>query len=217
MRIPRSYVGNPSDGTPLFSIAAFTATSAWPQSSTTLFNLIDATPTFELVVGPPGTVGAVPSLSGAAGGRGGPGVACSAATGRVTGRALGRVRLGMTRTRARELFAHWSTRSRRDDMDFYYVCPKGVRAGYPSAALLRVLSRRERRAVQGRVVLVLTANRHYALHGVRPATRLSRVARRLHLGRALKVRHGVIIEIGIANKQLTAGGPAALRFLKAFR
>lgn len=236
MRIPRSYVGNPGDGTPLFSINAFSATSTSPQSSTTLFNLIDATPTFELVVGPPGTVGGVPSLSGAGGRLGGPLTACSAATGRLTGRALGRVRLGLTRARARELFAHWTTRSRRDDMDFYYVCPKGVRAGFPSPALLRGLSRRERRAVQGRVVLVLTANRHYALRGVRPATRLRRVARGLHLGRAfkiglntwyligngpsrgvLKVRHGVILEIGIANQQLTAGAPAALRFLRSFR
>jgi hypothetical protein len=34
----------------------------------------------------------------------------------------------------------------------------------------------------------------------------------------LKVRHGVILEIGIANKRLAAGGRrTALRFLKAFR
>jgi hypothetical protein len=34
----------------------------------------------------------------------------------------------------------------------------------------------------------------------------------------LKVRHGVILEIGIANKQLTAGGARAItRFLRAFR
>jgi hypothetical protein len=86
-------------------------------------------------------------------------------------------------------------------------------------------------------VLVLTANRHYALHGVRPGTRLTRrLARRLHVGRAfklglntwylvgngpsrgvLKVRHGVILEIGIANKQLTSGARATVRFFKAFR
>jgi hypothetical protein len=229
MLIPRSYVGGPSDGTPLFSINAFSATSTSPQSATTLFNLIDATPTFELVVGPPGTVGGAPSLPGAGGG-------CSRPTGRLTGRALGKVKLGMKRVRVRKLFAHWSTRSRRDDMDFYYVCPKGVRAGYASAALLRGLSPRERRALNGRVVLVLTANRHYALHGVRPATRLARVRRRLHLGRGfklglntwylvgdgpsrgvLKVRHGVILEIGIANKQLTTGTRATIRFFKAFR
>jgi hypothetical protein len=86
-------------------------------------------------------------------------------------------------------------------------------------------------------VIFLTADRYYALRGVRPATRLAKVRRRLHVSRAykiglntwymvgngpsrgvLKVRHGVILEIGIANKQLTAGGPrAVLRFLRAFR
>lgn len=232
LTIPRSDVGNPSNGTALYSIAAFSATSTTPQSATTLFNLIDATPTFELVVGAPGTVGTTPG----AGGRGGAAV-CQKATGRLAGRALGPIKLGMKRSPARKLFVHWSTRSRHDDMDFYFVCPKGIRAGYPSAKLLRSLSVRQRRAVRGRVVLLLTANRHYALHGVHQGARLRRVARRLHVGRpfeiglntwylvgngtsrgVLKVRHGVILEIGIANKQLTAAGrPAILRFLEAFR
>jgi hypothetical protein len=122
-------------------------------------------------------------------------------------------------------------------MDFFFVCPKGIRAGYPSAGLLRTLSKRERRAVKGRAVILLTADRHYALHGVKPATRLAKVRRRLHVGRGykiglntwylvsngasrgvLKVRHGVILEIGIADKQLTgAGTRATARFLRAFR
>jgi hypothetical protein len=231
MTIPRSDVGNPPNGTVLYSIAAFSATSTTPQSAGTLFNLIDATPTYELVVGAPGTVG-----STGTGGRGGAGV-CQKATGRLAGRTLGRLKLGTTRSRARKLFVHWSTRSRRDDMDFFFICPKGIRAGYPSAALLRSLSGRERRAVKGRVVILLTANRYYALRGVKPATRLAKVRGRLHIGRGyklglntwylvsdgssrgvLKVRHGVILEVGIADKQLT-GGPtrAIVRFLRAFR
>jgi hypothetical protein len=233
MTIPRSDVGSPSDGTALYSIAAFSATSSTPQSASTLFNLIDATPTFELVVGAPGTVG---STTAGAGGRSGAGV-CQQATGRLAGRTLGRLKLGITRAHARKLFVHWSTRSRHDDMDFFFICPKGVRAGYPSAALLTSLAKRERSVVKGRAVLVLTANRHYALRGVKPATRLAKVRRRLHVSRAykiglntwylvpngpsrgvLKVRHGVILEVGIANMQLTAGGTrATLRFLKTFR
>jgi hypothetical protein len=234
MTIPRSDVGSPGDGTALYSIAAFSATSATPQSSGTLFNLIDATPTFELVVGAPGTVGS----TGGAGGRGAGGRSvCQKATGRLAGRMLGRLKLGIARLSARKLFVHWSTRSRRDDMDFFFICPKGIRAGYPSGALLRSLSKGERRAVRGRAVILLTANRHYALHGVKPATRLAKDRRRLHAGRGykiglntwylvgngpsrgvLKVRHGVILEIGIANKQLTAGGARAItRFLRAFR
>jgi len=57
LRIPRADVGNPANGTRLYSVTAFTATSATPQSAETLFNLIDSTTPFELVVGPPGTVG----------------------------------------------------------------------------------------------------------------------------------------------------------------
>src|SRR6185437_4970413 len=159
MTIPRSDVGSPSDGTALYSIAAFSATSTTPQSASTLFNLIDATPTFELVVGAPGTVG----NTGGAGGRGGGGSGvCQKATGRLAGRTLGRLKLGITRARARKLFVHWSTRSRRDDMDFFFVCPKGIRVGYPPAGLLRSLSKREQRAVKGRAVILLTADRHYA-------------------------------------------------------
>ena len=53
LRIPLADVGKPANGTRLYSITAFTATSSSPQSATTLFNQIDATPPFELVVGPP--------------------------------------------------------------------------------------------------------------------------------------------------------------------
>ena len=109
-------------------------------------------------------------------------------------------------------------------MDFFCLTPNGIRVGYPSATLLRTLSRATRRAVNGRAVLVLTANRRYALNGVRPATRLASVARRLHAGRPfhvgrndwyffsrggangiLKVRHGAIEEVGLANRTLTTG------------
>ena len=61
MHIPLSDVGNPPDGTVLYSATAFSATSTAPQSSTTLFNLTDATTPFELVIGSPGTVGATPT------------------------------------------------------------------------------------------------------------------------------------------------------------
>ena len=95
---------------------------------------------------------------------------------------------------------------------------------YPSAAVLRHLSARTRRKVRGRVVLALTANPDYALLGVRPGDALGPVAGRLHAGSGfqigrnrwyvlpagrsrgvLKVRHGVIEEIGIANRSLTRG------------
>jgi hypothetical protein len=85
------------------------------------------------------------------------------------------------------------------------------------------------------VILALTANQYYTLRGARPGRRLSTVAGRLHLGRpfhlarnywylipgnastgVLKVRRGLIEEVGIANKRLTRGRAAQLRLLTSF-
>jgi len=41
--------------------------------------------------------------------------------------------------------------------------------------MLRSLSKRTRRHQQGRLVLILSANRRYALNGVRPGARLKTV------------------------------------------
>jgi hypothetical protein len=91
LNIPRADVGNPADGSPLYSGTGFSATSTTPQSSTTLFNLTDATAPFELIVGAPGTDGASGS-----GGTGGGSRDCPKASGRLSGRELGVLSLGMT-------------------------------------------------------------------------------------------------------------------------
>ncbi|MGB9182931.1 MAG: prolyl oligopeptidase family serine peptidase [Solirubrobacteraceae bacterium] len=159
---------------------------------------------------------------------------CAKPSGRLAGLSLGPVRLGMTRARTRRLFTRGSTRGRRD-MDFFCPPNRGIRVGYASPALTRHMSQARRRRVAGRAVLVLSANRHYALHGVRPDTRLARVRRRLRIGRAfhvgrnywyvvangpshgvLKVRHGTIQEVGIADLRLTQGRAAGRRFFRSF-
>ncbi len=173
LRIPRADVGNPPNGTVLFSATAFTATSATPQSAATVFNLIDATSPLELVVGAPGTVGSAPTApgrgtvsggsgsggsggsgSGGAGGgtggsgSGGKGARCQAPTGRLAGRRLGPLALGMTRARARHLLPHFSTR-RKLSMDFYcQLSSDGIRAFYPTAKLLRTLPGRTARPIR---------------------------------------------------------------------
>lgn len=179
---------------------------AWPQSA-------DAPPTGTPPVGTP------PSR-------------CPLASGRLDGRFLGPVRLGMTRRRARRAFSRGSTRGRLN-MDFFCLTPIGIRVVYPSAALLRTLPRGARERVRGKVVLALTANPYYALRGVRPGARLASVARRLHIGRRfhiglnnwyltsaigasrgiLKVRHGVIEEIGITDRAVTANRRSERRLL----
>ncbi len=156
---------------------------------------------------------------------------CPAATGRLAGTSLGPVRLGMTRARARRAFAHSTTRGHRN-MDFFCLTPNGIRVAYPSSGMLGKLSPKLRRQVRGRVILALTANRHYSLNGVKPQTKLAKVKGRLRPGRGfhvgantwylvaagrsigvLKVRHGEIQEIGIADRSLTVSRAAARRLL----
>lgn len=165
-----------------------------------------------------------------------PPFSCARPSGRLAGAGLGPVRLGMTRRRARSRFGRYQLRGRRY-MDFFCPAHDGIRVGYPSPALLHTLSQAQRRRVRGRVVLALTSNRHFALRSVRPGTRLARVARRLRVGRdlqvgrnrwylaasgsrasrgVLKVRHGVIEEIGIADPRLTRGRGPMRAFFRSF-
>jgi putative CocE/NonD family hydrolase len=174
------------------------------------------------------------SLSYSSGPPPSPRFSCARPSGRLAGRSLGPVQLGMTRKHVRGLFRRFSTRGRRY-MDFFCPARNGIRVGYPSPKLLRTLSRVERHRIKGRAVLALTSNPHYALRGVHPGAGLAMVARRLHVGQGfhiglnwwyltpngrsrgvLKVRQGVIEEIGIADKQLTNHRPAQWRFLTSF-
>ncbi len=87
---------------------------------------------------------------------------CSAPTGRLSGRSVGPVELGMTRAGARKPFARVSSHHRRY-MDYFCPTHGGIRVGYPSGSLLRHVSRHTARQLSGRVVLALTSNRHYTL------------------------------------------------------
>jgi hypothetical protein len=106
---------------------------------------------------------------------------CAAATGRLSATRLGPVRLGERRAAARRALSGCLAGGR-------------IRAGY----------------VRGRVALLLTANRHYALHGVKAGERIPRRLRvhRLRRGAAtwyfprgdgvLEVRRGRVAAVGIA-------------------
>ena len=232
LNIPLKDVGNPAPGTVLYSATAFSATSTAPQSANTLFNLTDATTPFELVIGPAGSVGTTPTappLLPKTFYRHKPG--CPAANGKLTKTGIGPLSLGMSRRRARSILKHSSTRGRKT-WDFFCLKPIGIRAAYGSRAMLSRLGRAQRRALLGKIVFISTSDRLYALHGVKPGTRLSTVARKLHVSRrikiglndwyvlpngssrgVLKVRHGVIEEVGIANRRLAGTYAAARRFL----
>jgi hypothetical protein len=159
---------------------------------------------------------------------------CARPSGRVSALKLGPVALGTARAKVRSAFRPFSTRGRRY-MDFFCFTPGAVRAGYPSPRLLKALPARQRRRVSNRVVLVLTATPYYGLRGVRPGATLAATKRVLRVGRpfhiglnywylapngksraVLKVRQGIVQEIGIADSNVTATRHLAFTFFTSF-
>jgi hypothetical protein len=173
------------------------------------------------------------SASGS-GGSGSKGPDCATATGRLKGLGLGALKLGFSQARARRTLTKFTVT--RNGMDnFCLAHGRGIRAGYPSAKLLRSLSSRQRRQVEDKIVIALTANRHYALDGILPGTRLAKIKSRVRaikpyrIGRntwyvidgkqsngLLKVQHGVVEEVGILGRRLSHGRRATRRALTSF-
>lgn len=146
---------------------------------------------------------------------------CPGATGTMTGTRIGQIQLGMTRGRARFLYRRHSNRGKKYE-DFFCLTPIGVRVGYASPKLLKGLSKRERAGVRGRVVWSSTSDPYYSLDGIRAGESITTASRVLgteppfHIGRnywylarkpsytaVLKVRGGVVEELGIADTALT--------------
>ena len=146
---------------------------------------------------------------------------CPGAAGTMTGTTIGQIQLGMTRSRARFLYRRHSNRGKQYE-DFFCLTPIGVRVGYASPKLLRHLSRREQAKLNGTVVWSSTSDPYYSLDGIRAGESIATASRVLdteppfHIGRnywylarkpgytaALKVRRGVVEELGIATNALT--------------
>ena len=159
---------------------------------------------------------------------------CPAATGRLAGTRLGLLRLGMTRRQARAAYAHSALRVSGDE-DFFCLQPIGVRDGYASPRLRRTMPPARWKRLAGRVVWISTANPFYAIDGISPGATLTAAQRRLprgdseRIGRnewylapagsataVLKVRGGVVQEVGIATRQLTQTVRADRAFLTSF-
>ncbi len=180
-----------------------------------------------LGAGPPatssGVLVAVPKVKG-----------CPAATGKLSGTTMGLVRLGMTRAQARRSYTKSSNRGARYE-DFFCLTPRGVRVGYASPKLLATLKPSRRHALTGRVIWASTAYAFYNIHGIRPGALLTTAQHTLHTGpvfhiglndwylapngnstAVLKVRHGIVEEIGIGDKRLTRTRKAQRAFLTSF-
>jgi hypothetical protein len=161
---------------------------------------------------------------------------CPIATGVLSAKSIGALRLGMTRARARHADDHSSTRGRAAVV-FFCFTPQGIRAGYASTKLLHSLPKRERAKHSDRIVWISTASAHYSIGTVRHGTALTYAAAQLKLSPVfvigandwylarlpaggtgvLKVRAGVVQEIGIATTVLVGTAHRAERaFLSSF-
>jgi hypothetical protein len=162
-------------------------------------------------------------------------LSCPKPSGNLSDSKLGPLTLGMSRAKARKALRRYTADPNQLD-DFCLYAGFGIRVGYPSAQLLGALSRTQRSQVSGKIVLALTANPFYSLDGARPGMALKAVAKRLKLGKVfriagddwyiapgkrangiLKVRAGIVQEVGLADKQLTNGRQAQARLLDSLK
>ena len=137
----------------------------------------------------------------------------------------------MTRAQTHHAYARNSNRRRRYQ-DFFCLDPIGIRVAYASPKLLRTLARRARTRYAGRVIWASTSNPYYALAGIRPGAALPAARRHLAIRRplriganawylarygsataVLKVRRGVVQEVGVAVRALTRRRRAQWMFL----
>jgi hypothetical protein len=154
----------------------------------------------------------------------------------VHGTTLGLIHLGETRVNAENAYGNSPNRGHGYE-DFFCVAPNGVRVGYPSPALLRALVPADQRAgYRNHVIWISTADQHATLNTVHPGEKITAVGNHLKLEpefevgandwylapygtstAVLKVRHGVIEEIGIADHTSTTTRAADRVFLRSFR
>lgn len=159
---------------------------------------------------------------------------CPRPTGSLSGLKIGVLRIGMTKTQARKTLKIFKVTKNRFD-NFCLFAGWGIRVAYPTPSLLKTVSPHVARGLKNRIAIALTANPFYAFKGVRPGTAVASVIRRLHLGKPfhvgsnewyfspakpanglLKVRGGIIQEVGLATRALSGSRHAQSRLLRAF-
>jgi hypothetical protein len=159
---------------------------------------------------------------------------CPAPVGAIGGTAVGVFSVGMTQAQARATLARYDvTENKFDNFCLYHGW--GIRLGYPTGALLKTVAKSARSMYSSHVVLALTANSYYALLGARPGAEVASVAKHLGLGKPfkvgsndwyfgrgsyartiVKVRNGVIQEVGLASLGLTTTRSQERVFINSF-
>jgi hypothetical protein len=159
---------------------------------------------------------------------------CPAATGKIHGTTIGKLKLGMTRKQARHVYRHSSTRGFKFK-EFFCLTPHGIRVGFATPKLLTLLPASHRTRLTGRVVWASTDNARYAIKQIRARATLAFAKQQLRGGyffklglnfwylapaggatAVLKVRDGVVQEIGIALKSLTGSHKADRELMSSF-
>ncbi len=231
---PGTWTGEPSsfdyqwyrDGTPIVGATNSTHTVQATDEGTTLTCVVtahnaagqSATTTSTRLAVP------VPHVAG-----------CPAATGTLSGSAIGPLRLGDTLAQAIHADSHSSRRSSPYE-EFFCLTPTGIRIGIASPKLLGSLPKATRSRYSGRVIWISTSSASYALDGIRPGATVTAAATKLKLEprfviglndwylapnggvtAIFKARHGVIEEIGIADAALTKTRAAQRLFLTSFQ
>jgi hypothetical protein len=160
---------------------------------------------------------------------------CPLPSGRLRGSNVGVLKLGMTKSQARHRLTRFNVTQNKFD-NFCLYAGWGIRVAYPSAALLKSVSKRTARRAAGRIVIALTANPFYRYRGTPPGTRLALLAKRVKLGKpfhigvnywyiasakpsnaVFKVRDGVVQEDGLVSRALTGSRAAQKRLLHSFK
>jgi hypothetical protein len=144
---------------------------------------------------------------------------------------LGPISLGITRTQARAAFPRGITRNSASQ-DVFCLVPAGIRVVYASSKLVAAAAKAGEAAQAGRAVLALTANPYYVLDGVRAGMSFGNARTLLGTGNLLrlgangwyfvtqprstaviKIRGGIVRELGIAARQYTATRMEQLSFM----
>jgi hypothetical protein len=147
---------------------------------------------------------------------------------------LGPISVGMTRPRARARLPRFTSRPPGID-DFCLFGGWDIEAAYATASLVKAVPASARPPV-GSAVLVLTGNPFYALRGIAPGMSFAQVSRGLAIFAQLRsgsttwffaalnfangvieVRDGVVQQIGIADKGVTAFRGARERLFRTFQ
>jgi hypothetical protein len=160
---------------------------------------------------------------------------CHKATGSLSGKKLGPLALGMTLAQAKHKLPI-SSKNVSGFTGFCLYAGFGIRVAFPSAKELRSLKPGERSKYKDKIAIALTANPVYKLKGVKPGEKIAAVAKRLHAEKpfhiginfwyfapegsatgVMKVRNGIIYEVGIATKALSSGSyKSQFKFMNSF-